>query len=257
MSPRVHIRLLVVGALVVASAFAASTSPAGATTTPITVSCPSPRAQQLLNYGETITWMVGAGCTSVSFANNNNPGLEYGMVTVAGQPLAHGVNAQVSQGMQVAYTAPASGFADDFIFFSGNQAGTLAEFPIAVPSPAGSFVDNGDGSMTLTYSGGLVIVLYAEGTNCPANLELGVIPLRYVMTTFPGGLLQLPPSPVRIAVGTQAFEDDPGGPGISQIAPGSYEACLYFLRVQDAALAQSGVVRLGAPVDPVVPTFTG
>ena len=272
MSFRVLGRVVVAASLVAASVGLIAASPVGAANTAITVTCPTAQTSQVLNYGDTITWTVGAGCLSVGFAtNNNNPNAVYGTLTVAGQPLAHGGNAQVSQGAQVVYTAPASGQVENFVYFTGNQPGTQAEFSIVAPPPSGSFVDNGNGSMTVTYAGMIVLFLYAKGTTCPADLSNIRGEFLYVLDSYPGGPVPLAASPAVVTAGTPAMaggvgpsaQADPNSldpsvapPPTTQIAAGTYQACMYFGAMFPGVFVQGAEVNLGV-VDPVVPTFTG
>ena len=271
MSFRVLGRVVVAASLVAASAGLIAASPVGATNTAITVTCPSPQSPQSINNGDTITWTVSTGCIGVGFASNPNPNANQGTLTVNGVPLAAGgFLPQVAQGSTVVYTAPGTGVSTDFIYFSGNGPGGQAEFPVSAPPTSGSFVDNGDGSATVTYSGLVVLFLFAQGSICPSDLSNVNGAFLYVVDSYPGAPVQLASSPAIISAGTSAMaggigpsgQADPNSlspsvPPTTQIAAGSYQACLYNPVVAPGALLQGGVVNLGVIVDPVAPTFTG
>ena len=126
---------------------------------------------------------------------------------------------------------------------------------------------NPDGTMTLTYAdvdnatGRDIDVLLLTGvTSCPTDLDAAVAsPNANFWVTSAGGQT-LPGSPMVIGPGTPAGVLAPSTPpALGVIAPGSYQACLYFDAGEGAVLQQSLAVSL-VPVpgpEPVSPAFTG
>lgn len=253
-------RVLAAAALVAAGLAVTSltnTSNAGAANTAVTVNC-SPTGSSLasVNNGDTITATVGTGCTHV-LLNMSGGG---GTATANGFPLTPGSPIGVAPGDTVIYTAPNSGSGNDSILFmvSFNPASTLY---ISFPPPTGSMVDQGNGSMVITYTGDIVTMLFDSGTTCP-QIYTGQTPARYFLDPTINGPAALGASPVTVSAGTNAM--GPMGPSAVPIPAGNYQACLYFALTGGTTLQQSMAVTLGTPSpsptpnnDPVVPTYAG
>ena len=243
-------RMLAAASLITASAGILAAAPAGAN--PITVNCPSAQTPLEIQNGDTVSWIVGTGCTSAGFANNpSNPNPNYGTLVLNGNTtITPGNGHPVMTGDTLVYTAPASGTSNDFIYFNGNAPSTQAEFPISAPPASGAFVDNANGSITVTYTGEIVLFLFTQGTTCPPSLMGQFRPL-YVLDSGPYANPGLTASPATITAGTMAMGT--GGPGGSAIAAGTYQACLYYPNLMSNPPVQFGEVTLGT----VTPVFTG
>ncbi len=164
-------------------------------------------------------------------------------------------------------------------------AGLLAVSALTIfgASPASavataSMVDNGNGSITVTYSGtvagptgfDVVLLFLSEGATCPVN----AYPNSYLFNLYvnEGGPV-MAASPATIGVGTSVM--GPNGPQAIPLTTGNYQACLYTQDIgpNDYTNAGSLAVTIGqvtptttttttttttAPAaDPVAPAFTG
>ena len=242
---------IVVLVVVLAGFFGVSS--AGATSTNFTVDClSSNRFHPNIANGDTVTWtVVGSACGHANFGLNSTPGHIFGTLTVDGTPVAPGGWLTVSPGSIVVYTAPPSGSDYDYIYFS--TTGPLGEeFTVSFPLVSGSFVDNGNGTVTVTYVGTVLMAALPEGSVCPAQSVLNNFYM--VLDTFRGN-----ESPVG-ATSPYTQGADP-----NRVPAGVYQGCLYYQLVSDTA-AQSGPIYIGVPAptttttasaDPIRPTFAG
>ena len=159
-------RMLAAASLITASAGILAAAPAGATDTPVSFDC-SQSEDYVLGNSDTVTiTMSGSTCSYVVF--NNPPGGALGTVTVDGNTATPGAQVPISNNSHIVYTAPSSGSGMDGLAFFTQQGSPPAVFvDFVFPPSTGSMVDNGDGSMTLTYSGNLFLMLLAPGSTCP------------------------------------------------------------------------------------------
>lgn len=147
------------------------------------------------------------------------------------------------------------------------ENGTIGIFPPA----SASMVDNGNGTLTLTWNansdfGEFVAVLFFSGiTTCPEDLSVAATTLTgYGMQSNSESFgVGLPPSPAIIGVGTEAFVM-PIVPGdltnpfiVGPITAGQYLSCLYVSNGDGVGLAQSMPMGIGIVPEPVTPAFTG
>lgn len=261
MSLRHTIRLATAALLVASAALVGfSVTPAGAANTPVTLNCPNSGmnfSPAYIGFNDTVTLIVGTGCVSAQ-ALGNQSGF-FGSVTLNAAPLAGGQTANVVPGDVIVFTAPASGANSVYLLLSPNNNPPTAQVGIYFPIPTGSMTDNGDGSMTVTFTGWPNLYLQASGSTCPTTRNQGD-PYLYVLSanaTAPQPM-QLGASPATVNAGRTA--SGPSGPN-STIAAGVYQACLYGQN-----LLQSLTVGIGAVVpttttttaaDPVAPAYTG
>jgi len=239
----------------------ATTVPSGAADTAVTLNCGDPSSGQEIGNSDTVTITVGTGCAYVVLDTDGDGGtlsVNGGPDLTAGNPVA------VSQGDTVLFTAPASGRGRDVVLFLDGGQVPSTRIYVAFPLSSGSMVDNGDGSMTFTYAGSVVVFLLPEGSTCTSTLtgpqgELYI--LDGVAPVQSGGV---GPSPAIISAGTEVISGS--GPGPVPIEAGIYEACMYFYGVMNAPLRQSLTIGLGEIVptttttaadDPVTPAYTG
>jgi hypothetical protein len=139
--------------------------------------------------------------------------------------------------------------------------GTIGIFNLA----SGSLVDNGNGSLILTYDANMdfgqfvYLFLLSGASTCPTD------PGEAYTSENPGyalqsGLVGLEPSPAVITVGTPAIPIPVGVEAIPELVPvaaGQYLACLMATTAEDVALLQSLPTQIAPPSEPVVPAFTG
>ena len=152
---------------------------------------------------------------------------------------------------------------------------TIALSSPASAAPTASLTDNGDGSITFTYSGVTAndyvnLLAMPAGADCaqagPANAE-------FFLVTDPNAAaeVQAAASPAIIIVGTAAFKIAGGGGSINVVA-GQYRFCLQGYATPGPVISQLqqldasiGVVAptttttstTTAAADPVSPAFTG
>ncbi|CAB4580684.1 MAG: hypothetical protein F2947_01060 [Actinobacteria bacterium] len=142
-----------------------------------------------------------------------------------------------------------------------------------------SMVDNGDGSVTVTYSGAapgdsIVFMGLPSGTTCSSQIP-PASGLFFVTTDVSSPLsARMAASPATFTSGTAVFNGGGGGnpPGATTIAAGVYNVCLLRIYSQQPnTVIQQMQVTLGtvtpttsattsttAPAaDPVAPAFTG
>ena len=164
-------------------------------------------------------------------------------------------------------------------------AGLLAVSAVTIfgASPASavataSMVDNGNGSITVTYSGvvagpngfDVVLLFLSEGATCPVNAYPNPYLFNLYANPMGGGSPVMAASPATIGVGTSVM--GPNGPQAIPLTTGNYQACLYTQDIgpNDYTNAGSLAVTIGqvtpttttttttAPAaDPVAPSFTG
>lgn len=223
--------------------------PAGAAVGPLTVDCLSDTRDALeVTNGETVTWtVVGSGCYDVYLGGATI----LGTLTVDGVPIASGTSALLSPGSTVVYNAPAMGSGYQGVYFSG-QGSNGAVFIVSFPPAQASFVDNGNGTVTVTFVGNVLMVALPEGSSCPPYNQ--IVSFYRVLNTLRG-------------------EEDPvgatspytQGADPNRIPAGAYEGCLYYPYLSNAVV-QSGPIYIGQPaptttttttVTPVTPAFTG
>ena len=242
---------LLVLAITLAGLFGVSS--AGAANTALSTDClSSGRTRSNIANGDTITWtLVGNGCSSVTFATSPHAGRLYGTLTVDGNPVSPGGFAFLSQGSTVVYTAPATGSDYAYIYFDG-PGPSGPEYTISFPIVSGSFVDNGDGTVTITYTGAVFMAAFPQGTTCPLQTDLNNFYM--VLNT-----LRDNESPVGV---TSPYTQ---GADPMRVPAGVYEGCLYYPYLSDDVM-QSGPIYIGQPAptttttagdDPVTPAFTG
>lgn len=183
----------------------------------------------------------------------------------------------------VAVLASASAFASAPLSAQSGDPG--GEVGPAAGDISASVVDNGDGTMTLTYSnvdleaGEFVVVfLFAAGSTCPADADTAANDPTQPFVLTNSNDLPLPPSPVVIGPGTPAYKLEFPSFVSATITPADYEVCLYFPSDESgiASLQQSLAVSLQEPAPtttttvaptttttappapkPVTPAFTG
>ncbi len=251
-------RLAAAAVLVASGATVALATPAGAANTPINYDCLAQYTSENVENSDTVTiTMTSSSCSWVVFLNLSGAS---GTATLNSAPLTAGTPVALSNGDVIVYTAPASGSGSDQIGFPPNaQSAPLQQINITFPSPSVQMVDNGDGSMTVTYVGNFTIYLYAEGTTCPDPISFN---LPKLFTIFSTGPYAISASPALVTVGTPA---NLGGGGGGTITAGIYQACSYIgpqyvqaLTVGLGVVAPTTTTTTTAPAgDLVVPAFTG
>jgi len=151
--------------------------------------------------------------------------------------------------------------------------GTIGIYPPA----SASMVDNGNGTLTLTwnadedFSQAVTLLMLSGVTICPAADDaLSSLPTLSGYGLFSGesadspyGNYALPPSPGTIGVGTSALvlpidvSEFTVIPTIGPMTAGQYLACVYTSENGEQMLAQSMPMGIGIVPEPVVPAFTG
>lgn len=132
-----------------------------------------------------------------------------------------------------------------------------------------SMVDNGDGTMTLTYSGvsttaspqqALTLIFLASGSTCDENYGVSLAsaakPPYLVRDNYKNNL---PDSPAVIGAGISVgrYTDEPPFRTDTTLAQGTYEACLYFSNTSGGQdLQQQLAVVLIPPLPPVYASGT-
>ena len=244
----------------VAVATVTSTVPAGAVNGALTFNCGTGYSNAAVANGATVTVTVGTSCTGFLFGGINGTAPQ-GSATLNGSYVPPSQLITVAQGNTIVFTAPASGSGVDALTFMAGQNpgnGVVISYPV----PTGSLTDNGNGTMTVTYSGSIVGFLLPSGSVCAAFLTVRPNNFNYILAPDapPGG--QLAASPAVIAVGTPLM--GMGDPTPVPVTAGAYEACLYESVGPGGQLLSSLAVTIGtvtpttAPSgDPVAPAFTG
>lgn len=248
-------RLAAAAVLVASGATVALTAPAGAANTPINYDCLSQYTSENVENSDTVTiTMTTSSCSWVVFLNQSGAS---GTATLNSVALT-GTPVPLSNGDVIEYTAPASGSGTDQIGFPSNAQGApVQQINITFPSPSVQMVDNGDGSMTVTYVGNFLIDLYAEGTTCPDPISGNSPKLFTIVAAGPSAISA---SPAVVTVGTPAFS---GVGGAGTITAGTYQACSYLgpqlVQALTVGLDVDGpaTTTTAASGDLVVPAFTG
>ncbi len=253
----------------VAIATVATNSTAGAANTAVTANCSASASPQTINNSDTITFTIGTGCGAVILmAGSGSSGsavwTQLPLTLQTGSPIGG-----LSQGNTVVFTAPASGSGSMSLGFMANaQSPPQITFTVNYPTQApptprnDSIVDNGNGSMTITYdptspNENMWVSIFPSGTTC-ASVPASPTGRVYVLTPD-APYSPIGASPVVVAAGSPAMT------GVSPyasatIAAGSYQACMYFSLNGQGTLVQALPITFSevAPTpDPVAPAFTG
>ena len=237
-------RMLAAASLITASAGVLAASPAGATNTPLTIDCATQYMNTTIGNSDTITITIsGSNCHFAILLGTMGPAL--GTATLNGSPMTSGTPIGVANGDVIIYTAPASGSGNEVIGFPPNSSSPpAAQLSISFPPTTGSMVDNGDGTMTVTYSGTNMFVMFLTGgSSCP-TLQNGPTP-GAIGSFGPNGPHAIGASPAIIQVGTSSMQG-------SALAAGNYEACLYL----DPGIGHSAAQSLAVTIGQVAPTTT-
>jgi hypothetical protein len=250
-------RLIAATTLVISGAAVAtvvSTVPAGAVNNALTFNCGTGYSSATVANGATVTVTVGTSCTGFTFGGINGAAPQ-GSARLNGSDVPPSQLIPVVQGNTIVFTAPASGSGEDALtFVAGQNPGDGVV--ISYPAPTGSLTDNGNGTMTVTYSGSIVGFLLPSGSVCAASLAVRPSNFNYILATDapPGG--QLAASPAVIAVGTPLM--GMGDPTPVPVTAGAYQACLYESVGPGGPLLSSLAVTIGQVTpDPIAPSFTG
>ena len=249
--------LIISGAAV---ATVASTAPAGAVNGALTFNCGAGYSGAAVANGAAVTVTVGTSCTNFSFGGINGAPPQ-GSATLNGSYVPPSQQIPVIQGDSIVFTAPASGSGRDALTFMAGQNpgdGVVISYPV----PSGSLTDNGNGTMTVTYSGSIIGFLFPSGSTC-ADPSVGSANADFIFSPQAPAGGQLAASPAVIAVGTPLM--GMGGPTPIPVTAGAYQACLYeSLGSPGGALLSSLAVTIGQVTpttvptpDPIAPAFTG
>ena len=262
-------RVVVAATLILSGATlatAASTVPAGATGTALTFDCGTGFAISSTGNGGTVTVTVGTSCTGFNL-NGLNGVPPAGSATLNGSYVPTMQQIPVAPGDVIVYTAPVSGSGRDALSFQAGQNpgdGLTISFPV----PTGSLTDNGDGTMTVTYTGAIVGFMLPSGSVCaevmpampPADTE-------FIFTPQGPAGASLAASPAIISVGTVVLTMT--SPDPTPLTAGAYQTCMYqALSGPGGMLLSSLAISIGQvtpttvpttvpTTDPVTPTFTG
>jgi hypothetical protein len=264
-------RLAAAAVLVASGASLAIAAPAGAANTSANFDCVSQYTYFTLENSDTLTLTMAGSCSGFIILNMPQGGA-LGTATLNGFPMTAGSPVGFSLGDTVVYTAPASGSGTDgFGIMPSLQQPPGPQISITFPAPTprnDSLVDNGNGSMTVTFDPvtgmeEVFLGIFPSGTTCsPFGSPTGRL---YVLSTSPQLPVQMT-SPTILAAGSTAYISGIDGrvTGLSKIAAGSYQACLYFRSsmselVQSLAITFSEVTTstTASGTDPVTPAFTG
>jgi len=262
-------RLAAAAVLVASGASLAIAAPAGAANTSANFDCVSQYTYFTLENSDTLTLTMAGSCSGFIILNMPQGGA-LGTATLNGFPMTAGSPVGFSLGDTVIYTAPASGSGTDgFGIMPSLQQPPGPQISITFPAPTprnDSLVDNGNGSMTVTFDPvtgmeEVFLGIFPSGTTCsPFGSPTGRL---YVLSTSPQLPVQMT-SPTILAAGSTAFITGNGPATETTIAAGSYQACLYF-RSSMSELVQSLAITLSevttsttaSGTDPVTPAFTG
>ena len=267
-------RLAAAAVLVASGATVALTSTATAANTPVNYDCVTQYTYLDVNNSDTLTITITANTGCGFIILNNPPGGALGTATLNGSPLTAGNPIATSNSDVIVYTAPASGNGQDgFVFLPDLNSQPGQEINITFPAPAprnDTLVDNGDGSMTVTFdplqvTQSVFINIFPSGTTCsPFANPVGRL---YVLTS--SNAVPTPmTSPTTIAAGSPAYTFAGMIATSTTIAAGAYQACFYFISSNGPDLVESLAITLAevtpttstttSPAgDPVVPAFTG
>jgi hypothetical protein len=146
-------------------------------------------------------------------------------------------------------------------------AGLLAVSALTIfgASPASaaataSMVDNGNGSITVTYSGvvagangfDVVLAFMSQGATCPVNAYPNPYLFNLYANPMGGGSPVMAASPATIGVGTSV--KGPNDPGAVPLTTGNYQACLYTQDIGGKTNTNAG--SLAVTIGQVTPTTT-
>lgn len=149
-------------------------------------------------------------------------------------------------------------------------APTGAEVNSLVVPATGSIVDNGDGTVNVSYSGEVVLFLQAAGSVCAADLSA---PPQFVYVSdsgSPPGPAPLPASPYVLSASTSMYRSGSGGiqGNVEPVTAGNYQACMFDILASSQLASVAVSIGQAAPTtttttttapgtDPVAPAFTG
>jgi hypothetical protein len=265
-------RIAAAGALVVSAVAVFSVGSAGAANTEIQQDCSSGGVQTAgVANSDTVTVTIGAGsCLSATLDVNGTSAT----AALNNSPMTDGTPANVASGDSIVVTVPANGQGTVYVRFADTNANVpVVMIDFGYPPVTGSMVDNGNGSMTITYSGtGLInndhitVLLYPADHTCALGDQTE--PLFILDPDMPG--IPLAASPAVVTAGTMAgVFNQQGPPSAAAITAGSYQACMILQTGNNQSLAQSMAITLGAVAptttttttaagaDPVTPAFAG
>ena len=272
------VRLAAVALLVASvSLVGLSATPAGAANTNVTADCTGTASPQTIGNSDTVTFTLGSGCGAVIFMSGTGTAGTAAVATPFQQTLTIGAPfGGLSPGDTVVFTAPASGSGSMQIGFMANaQSPPAITFTISYPAPtprSDSMTDNGNGSMTVTYSSvtpqqSVFVSFFPPGTTCDPTASQSSWASRLYVVSSSSNSAPIGLSPTVITAGTNGLSGTPPNTTVSAIAAGSYQTCLYFFNGQTSTLSQSLAVTLGsvaptttttaAAADPVPPVFAG
>jgi hypothetical protein len=275
-------RVAAAAVLVASGATVALTSTATAANTAISYDCVTQYTYLDVNNSDTLTITITANTGCGFIILNNPPGGALGTATLNGSPLTAGNPIATSNSDVIVYTAPASGNGQDgFVFLPNLQSQPGPQINITFPAPAprnDTLVDNGDGSMTVTFdplqvTQSVFINIFPSGTTCSSfGNPAGRL---YVLTTSFAVPTPMT-SPTTIAAGSPAYTFAGNIATSTTIDAGAYQACFYFSPsngptelVESLAITLAEVTpttstttspestTTAAAGDPVVPAFTG
>ena len=264
-------RIVAAGALAISAVAIFSSGSADAANTNIQQNCSSGGVQTAsVANSDTATVTITVGdCLTATFDSNSTSAT----ATANSSPMTSGSPVNVTTSDSIVVTVPASGQGTVYVRFADLSAGVpVVMIDFGYPPLTGSMVDNGNGSMTITYSGtGLAnqnhvsVLLYPAGHTCA--LEDDTDPVYVLDPDLPEAALAA--SPAVVTAGTMAGVFGQQGPPTAEaIVDGSYQACMMLFEGNNRSLAQSLAVTLGAVApttttttaagtDPVAPAFTG
>ena len=262
-------RVIAAGALAISAVAVLSVDPAGAADTAANEDCSVGGVQTFsVANSDTVTVTITAGdCLSARLDVNGTSAT----ATLNSSAMVDGLPASVATNDVIVITAPASGQGTVRIYFSDVSANVpVVMVDFGFPPLVASLTDDGNGSMTVTYSGNgiashnnLTVMLYPAGHTCV--VDDATEPLYVLDPDLP--MAPLAASPAIVTAGTLAAVFAQGPPAAEAIAAGSYQACLMLYVGNNSSIGQSMAITLGAVAptttttttgtDPVVPAFTG
>lgn len=256
-------RFAVAVVLLVGGATLTHAGPVAAANVAVTFNCGNGAFEVAqVDNGETVTITVGTSCTSVAAVVAPGASIQ-GSLLVNGTALAAGASRSVAQGDTILFTAAASGGERFGLQFSNgsNPSGVVS---VSYPEPTASVVDNGDGSMTITYTGAIFGLMLPAGSVCADPL---LQPSGFDYLLRPSGRAPLAASPAVVQEGTLLLGFDAANQlGSTPVVAGDYQVCVYdqLGRPNGDPLIASAAVTMGTPTtsttvveEQVVPVHTG